>query len=84
MITQIEQNTHGLRNILFEELQKLRSGKAVPGHTRAVVSLMNTILSTARLDLDYAKFQVQVGRKKLKDVEPVTLNGQKKRRAISR
>lgn len=48
-----QRTTEGLRDILFDEIEVMRSDKADPARARAVASLSREILSTARLELNF-------------------------------
>lgn len=44
----------GLKDALFDELDNLRNGKSTPQHARAVSGLINNVIATTRLEMDYA------------------------------
>ena len=52
----IERTGHGLTETLFQELDKLVSGKSTPQQARATSRVASTIVSVARLQLDFARF----------------------------
>jgi len=54
--TVIVRTTEGLRDHLFEELERLRDGKSTPQNAKAVVSLAQQNYQLARLELDAARF----------------------------
>ncbi len=47
--------TEGLRDMLFEELDKFKSGKLDKDHVDAVTKISNTIMKTVVVDLEAAK-----------------------------
>lgn len=51
-----EQNTTGLREALFEELDNLRGGKTTPQKASAMARIASTIVAATKLDLDYQRF----------------------------
>lgn len=71
------QNMNDLRAFLSEELQNLREKKISPSEANASANLTGKIISTVKLELEYAKL---VNRKPtmefVKVDEAVTLNGQ--------
>ena len=52
----VARNTTGLKEALFEELDLLRSGESTPQKARAVSSLIGGVISTTRIEMDYARF----------------------------
>lgn len=45
--------TQGLRDILFEEIEELRSGNGDPTKSLAVANLAKQIVNTAKVELDF-------------------------------
>ena len=41
---------------MFEELDRLDRGESTPQQARAKASIANVIISTTRLEMDYARF----------------------------
>ncbi len=66
-----EKSTKGLQNVLFEELDLLRDGKSTPQNAKAKSTLVNTIVSTKKLEIDMARF-VSDARATSKDVQTLT------------
>ena len=46
----------GLSSAMFDELDALKSGDSTPQQARAKASIVNTIVSLSRLEMDYARF----------------------------
>ena len=61
--SQVARTTTGLIQAMFDEMDNLRDGTTTPLEAKAKVSVVNTILSTKRLELDVARF-VMDGRAK--------------------
>lgn len=57
-------STTGLRDALFDELDKLRSGKSNPSHANALAKVSAVIIETARLEIDVAKLFARAGESK--------------------
>jgi len=57
-----ERTSSGLRSVLFDELDSLRSGSAEPGRANAVAKLASTIVETVRMELDVARLAPKTGR----------------------
>lgn len=47
--------TQGLRDILFEEIEELRSGDGDPQKSLAVANLAKQIINTAKVELDFVR-----------------------------
>jgi len=70
----IPRTTAGLRSMLFDELEAFLSGKTTPERARSVTTLSNSIIDSARLELEFAKYvktKGTVGKKMA--VQPVKL-----------
>lgn len=52
----VTRSSKGLQDALFEEMDDVRSGKTTPQSSRAVVAIANGIISSARLEMDHARF----------------------------
>ena len=48
--------SRSLANMMFDELDALKSGKSTPQQARAKAAVANTIISVSRLEMDYARF----------------------------
>jgi len=48
-------NINTLREILAEEIDKLRKGKTTPANVNAVTNATGKILSTVKLEIEYSK-----------------------------
>lgn len=51
-----ERTSRSLANMMFDELEALKSGTSTPQQARAKASIANTIISVSRLEMDYARF----------------------------
>lgn len=56
----VDRNTHGIREVLFQELESLREGKTTPQRASSVARLCGQIVNSARLDIDYQRFVSEV------------------------
>jgi hypothetical protein len=77
----IPRTTAGLRSMLFDELEAFLSGKTTPERARSVTTISNSIIDSARLELEFAKYVKTKGSTgKKMAVQPVRLakrgNGQ--------
>jgi len=52
-------DTSTLRDILFDELEELRSGRGDPKRAQAVAKLSQQIISTAKVEMDFHKLQMK-------------------------
>ena len=52
----IDRTSAGLAEVLFNELDDLASGKSTPQQARAKTSVVGTICTVSRLEMDYARF----------------------------
>lgn len=72
IVTQkIVRSTEGLRDVLFEELDKLRAGKCNPSHANALAKITSCIIDTSRLEIDVAKLIARAGESK--EIRPLAL-----------
>lgn len=55
-----QRTTESLRDLLFEEIDALRSETGDPARARTVATLSREILSTARLDLQFQEFAAKM------------------------
>ena len=62
-----------LRNMLFEEIEQLRSDKISPQRAKATAQIATQITSSAKVDLDYHKFAASMSKKRI-SVKPLQLN----------
>lgn len=49
----VKRTSQGLRDILFEELEELRSGEGDPSKAMAVANLAKQIINIAKVEMDY-------------------------------
>lgn len=47
--------TEGLRNILFEEIEELRSPESDPQKSMAVANIAKQIINTAKVELEFTR-----------------------------
>jgi hypothetical protein len=59
MSKKTEMTSSGLRSVLFQEIDNLRSKKSTPQEAQAMARLATQIIGTARLEIDYNR---QLGR----------------------
>ena len=52
----IERSTKGIQDALFLEWDRLSAGESTPQNAKAAALLANTLVATARLELQYARF----------------------------
>lgn len=50
-----KRTTQGLRDILFDEIEELQSGKGDPAKAQAVAHLAKQIINTARVEMDFIR-----------------------------
>jgi hypothetical protein len=48
-------NMNDIRQMLCDEIQKIRDGKTTPANVNAITNATGKILSTIKLELEYAK-----------------------------
>ncbi len=58
--------TVGLREALFDELDKLRNGVSNPGKSNAIANLTDKICATVRIDMEVQRFMEKYGNKEVK------------------
>jgi hypothetical protein len=64
----------GIREVLFDELDKLRDGTSNPSRANAVAKTATSIINTVRLELEHAKFVTALGEdSRAAKVEPLRL-----------
>lgn len=54
--TKTDRTSAGLAKVMFDELDALKAGTSTPQQARAKASIVNTIISVSRLEMDYARF----------------------------
>lgn len=52
-------DTSMLRDVLFDELESLRDGSTDPKRAQAVAKLAQQIISTAKVEMDFHRLQMQ-------------------------
>ena len=61
METQIERTSSGLRNALFDEIDKLRSGKSNIARAKAMAQLAHAILKSVAMEIEAQKYVAELG-----------------------
>jgi hypothetical protein len=56
---QVTRTSQGLRDILFDEIEELRSGDGDPQKSMAVANLAKQIVNTAKIELDFHRQMAQ-------------------------
>ena len=51
----MSKNINDLREVLFDTLQQLKSGKMTVEHAKAMSDVAQTIINTAKVEIDYIK-----------------------------
>jgi len=51
-----ERTTKGIRDLLFDEIDLLRSGEITPQRAKVTAALIGQIVATSKLDMEYARF----------------------------
>ena len=54
-----KRTTHGLRDILFDELEELRSGEGDPSKAMAVANLARQIIGVANLEIRFHEMRIK-------------------------
>lgn len=55
-VSNVVRSSKGLQDVLFDEMDSVRNGSTTPQSARAVVAIANGIISSARLEMDHARF----------------------------
>ena len=66
-----DRTTNGLRETLFQELDSLRNGKVAPCRARAAASLSREIISSARIEIEVKRLQLENDLDSPADAKPV-------------
>lgn len=69
----VTRSSKGLRDMLFDELDRLRSGEVSPARVNVLAKTTAQILSTVRLEVDLMKSAISLGRTKGISPEPIAL-----------
>lgn len=59
----VVRSSQGLRDMLFDELDKLRNGEASPQRVNVLAKASSQIISTVRLEMDLLKYATGLGKK---------------------
>lgn len=53
---QMKRTSAGLRNVLFDEIDELRSGSSNPARARSLAMLANTALKSVEVEVEFHKY----------------------------
>lgn len=56
----VKRNTQGLRDVLFDEIEALRTGDGDPSRALAVANLAKQIINVAKVEIDYHREMVKM------------------------
>jgi len=59
-MTKVKRNTQGLRDVLFDEIEQLRTGDGDPSRALAVANLAKQIINVAKVEIDYHREMVKM------------------------
>lgn len=51
--TKTQRTTHGLRDVLFEEIDRMRTDQADPTRAMAIANLSKQVIGTAKIELEF-------------------------------
>lgn len=72
----VERTSEGLRNMLFDEIDRLRSGKGTVGEARAIAALASQVVNTVHMEIAVAQLRRDYpADMKLVIPPPLKLNG---------
>lgn len=57
-MAKMKRNSEGLRDVLFDELEELRTGDGDPTKAMAVANLAKQIINTAKVELDFHRLAI--------------------------
>lgn len=57
-VKKLNRTTHGLRDVLFEEIEGLRNGTVDPSRSMAIANLAKQIINVAKVELDYHRMAI--------------------------
>lgn len=72
--TKISRSTTGLRDVLFEEMEALRSGVSNAARARSIAMMANSILQSVQVEIEYHKY-VSANRGRIEGDEKVVQLG---------
>lgn len=72
----MKKTTQGLRDVLFDELEKFLEGRVDSEHVRTVTKATGAILSTVQRDIEAAKLlhEINQGRDQPRSIADLNLN----------
>ena len=59
MAKKLKRSSQALRDVLFEEIEELRSGNGDPQRAMAVSNLAKQIINVAKVELDFHRLKIQ-------------------------
>lgn len=76
LVKAVERTTVGLRDAIFDEIDRLRNGTTTPQKASAVCKAANAIVATVKLELDYSRLIAQGNNSSTAQVlNPLQLSG---------
>lgn len=69
----VVRSSQGLRDMLFDELDRLRSGEVSPQRVNVLAKASSQIISTVRLEMDLLKYASGLGKKDTVRLSPVEM-----------
>lgn len=57
MSDKVERNTFGVREMLFQQIERLRAGDCDAAEAKAVAALTHQIIETVKLEIEVAKLR---------------------------
>lgn len=73
----ITMNANDLRSILADEINKIRAEKTTPAAVNAIVNATGKILTTVKMELDYAKLIGITPQIDFINLKPMTVDARK-------
>lgn len=83
--TPIARTTSGVRDLLFDEIDRLRSGISSPAESNAVGRLAQQIVGVSKLEIEVLKASLTAGKKPGETLQlpSISLNGSKQDTAVA-
>jgi len=73
MHSKITRSTLGLRQAIFDELDKVLAGESTPARANVVIKGASQIIAISNMELDYARFLASMGKAGLQPQMPEPL-----------
>ncbi len=74
-VEKVGRSSQGLRDMLFDELDRLRAGEVSPQRVNVLAKTVAQILSTVRLELDIMRTKSSLGKSGAMTILPISLGG---------